>query len=56
MADGLPVVKYEDVLKKPFRLAEICQGVKKQLQIASYAVGKRLTIHKNRLIINLGRI
>jgi DNA-binding NtrC family response regulator len=35
MADGLPVVNYEDVLKKPFRLAEICQGVKKQLQIAS---------------------
>jgi DNA-binding NtrC family response regulator len=34
MEDGLPIVKYEDILKKPFRLADICQGVKKQLQIA----------------------
>lgn len=32
--DGLPVVKYEDILKKPFRLADICQDIKKQLQIA----------------------
>lgn len=32
--EGLPLVKYEDILKKPFRLADICQGVKKQLQIA----------------------
>jgi CheY-like chemotaxis protein len=31
---GLPLVKHEDILKKPFRLAEICEGVKKQLQIS----------------------
>ncbi|HYD90004.1 MAG TPA: response regulator [Flavobacterium sp.] len=32
---NLPIVKYEDILKKPFRLVEICGAVKKQLQIAS---------------------
>ena len=30
----LPVVQYEDILRKPFRLKEICEGVKKQLEIA----------------------
>ena len=30
----LPIIKYEDILKKPFRLKEICDGIKKQLQIA----------------------
>jgi DNA-binding NtrC family response regulator len=31
---NLPVVEYKDILKKPFRLAEICGQVKKQLHIA----------------------
>lgn len=30
---SLPIVKHSDILEKPFRLAEICSGVKKQLQI-----------------------
>jgi hypothetical protein len=34
MEYGLPLVMYEDILKKPFRLADICQAVKRQLQIA----------------------
>jgi len=29
----LPIVKYEDILEKPFRLKQICDGVKKQLHI-----------------------
>jgi hypothetical protein len=29
----LPTVKYEDILEKPFRLKQICDGVKKQLHI-----------------------
>ena len=29
----LPIVKYEDILEKPFRLKQICNGVKKQLHI-----------------------
>lgn len=28
---SLPIVKYKDILRKPFRLKEICEGVKKQL-------------------------
>jgi DNA-binding NtrC family response regulator len=31
---NLPIVRYEVILKKPFRLAEICSAVKKQLQIS----------------------
>lgn len=31
---GLPVIKQEDILRKPFRLKEICDGVMKQLQIS----------------------
>ena len=27
-----PVVRHPDILKKPFRLAEICSAIKKQLQ------------------------
>jgi len=30
---ALPIVKYEDILEKPFRLKQICDGVKKQLYI-----------------------
>jgi DNA-binding NtrC family response regulator len=30
----LPIVKYDSILLKPFRLAEICNAVKKQLQVA----------------------
>lgn len=29
----LPIVKYEDILEKPFRLKQICDGLKKQLHI-----------------------
>lgn len=32
---ALPVLKHEDILKKPFRLKEICDGVRKQLHVAS---------------------
>jgi CheY-like chemotaxis protein len=35
LESSLPVIKYEDILRKPFRLKEICDGVKKQLQITS---------------------
>lgn len=35
LVSNLPVVRYEDILKKPFRLKEICNGVKKQLHITS---------------------
>jgi two-component system cell cycle sensor histidine kinase/response regulator CckA len=28
----LPIIKYDDLLIKPFRLVEICNAVKKQLQ------------------------
>lgn len=31
---ALPTIKYEDVLSKPFRLKEICGGVKRQLEVA----------------------
>jgi CheY-like chemotaxis protein len=34
LAENLPMLKHNDILKKPFRLAEICQSVKKQLQTA----------------------
>lgn len=30
----LPVIKHDDILKKPFKLREICEGVKRQLQVA----------------------
>ena len=30
---SLPIIKYKDILRKPFRLAEICSAVKKQLQV-----------------------
>lgn len=33
LQSNLPVVRYEDILKKPFRLAEICDAVKKQLSV-----------------------
>jgi CheY-like chemotaxis protein len=29
----LPIVRYEDILRKPFRLVEICNAVKKQLSV-----------------------
>lgn len=35
LESNLPIVKYKDILKKPFRLLEICNAVKKQLQTAS---------------------
>ena len=28
---SLPIIKYEDILQKPFRLKQICEGIKKQL-------------------------
>lgn len=28
----LPVIRYEDILKKPFKLVEVCNAIKKQLQ------------------------
>jgi DNA-binding response OmpR family regulator len=33
LQSDLPIIKHSDILKKPFRLVEICNGVKKQLQI-----------------------
>lgn len=30
---SLPALKYEDILKKPFRLKDVCGGVKKQLEV-----------------------
>jgi two-component system, cell cycle response regulator CpdR len=35
LESSLPVVKHKDILKKPFRLLEICNAVKRQLQTAS---------------------
>lgn len=32
---NVPIAKRQDILKKPFRLAEICNGVKKQLQLST---------------------
>lgn len=32
---SLPIIRHEDILKKPFRLKEICGSVKKQLHITS---------------------
>ena len=29
----LPIVKWQDILRKPFKLVEICTAVKKQLQM-----------------------
>jgi DNA-binding NtrC family response regulator len=34
MLSGVPVVRHSEILKKPFRLAEICESVKRKLQIA----------------------
>ena len=34
LESSLPIVKYKDILRKPFRLLEICNAVKKQLQAA----------------------
>jgi two-component system response regulator (stage 0 sporulation protein F) len=34
LASFLPIIKHSEILKKPFRLMEICNAVKKQLQIA----------------------
>jgi CheY-like chemotaxis protein len=34
LESSVPVVKYRDILRKPFRLLEICNAVKKQLQAA----------------------
>lgn len=28
----LPVIRYEDILRKPFKLVEVCNAIKKQLQ------------------------
>lgn len=28
----VPVIKYEDILKKPFKLVEVCDAIKKQFQ------------------------
>jgi hypothetical protein len=33
LESGLPIIRHQDILKKPFRLKEICDGVRKQLQI-----------------------
>jgi len=33
--DSLPIVLYNEILNKSFRLAEICNGVRKQLQITT---------------------
>lgn len=35
LESNLPIIRSEDILKKPFRLKEICEGVKKQLQIVA---------------------
>ena len=34
LESSLPIVKYKDILRKPFRLLEICNAVKRQLQAA----------------------
>jgi DNA-binding NtrC family response regulator len=34
MLVGVPVVRHSEILKKPFRLAEICESVRRHLQIA----------------------
>ena len=33
MLSGLPMISHSDIVKKPFRVKEICESVKKQLQI-----------------------
>lgn len=35
LQNTLPIIKRGDIIEKPFRLIEICNGVKKQLQIAT---------------------
>jgi len=35
LESNLLIAKYKDILKKPFRLLEICNAVKKQMQTAS---------------------
>lgn len=32
LARTLPVIQWQDILRKPFRLVEVCNAVKKQLQ------------------------
>jgi DNA-binding NtrC family response regulator len=34
MLDGITTIRHSEIVKKPFRLAEICESVKRQLQIA----------------------
>lgn len=31
----LPMVTHKDIMRKPFRLKQICEGVKRQLQVAT---------------------
>lgn len=31
MLSGLPLIRHSEILKKPFRLAQICESVKRQL-------------------------
>ena len=33
MLSGMTTVRHSEILKKPFRLAEICDSVKRQLQV-----------------------
>lgn len=34
LESNLPILKWDDILQKPFRLVEICNAVKKKLQAA----------------------
>ena len=34
MISDLPVIKHSEIVKKPFRLAQICESVRRQLQIS----------------------
>ena len=34
LSEHLPAISHEDILRKPFKLLQICTAVKKQLQIA----------------------
>lgn len=31
----LPIIRYEDILQKPFKLKQVCEGVRKQLTITT---------------------
>ena len=33
MLSGLPMISHSDIVKKPFRIKEICESVKRQLQV-----------------------